>query len=84
MTGGEFVREYADCWADLFPVVAPNNGPSYTHADVCAASALLNKGGPAALDILGTIPGEGNLLKGGGWRILSSSQLDHNTTSGCG
>jgi RHS repeat-associated protein len=43
---------------------APNNGPSYTHADVCAASALLNKGGPAALDILGTIPGEGNLLKG--------------------
>jgi RHS repeat-associated protein len=44
---------------------APNNGRSYTRADVCAASALLNKGGPAALDALGAIPGEGNLLKAG-------------------
>lgn len=35
------------------------NGPSYTHADICAASALLNKGVPAALDLLGAIPGEG-------------------------
>ena len=46
------------------PVVAPNNGPSYTRADVCAASTLLNKGGATFLDALGMIPGEGNLLAG--------------------
>jgi RHS repeat-associated protein len=43
---------------------APDNGPHYTMADVCAASTLLNKGGQTALDALGIIPGEGNLLKG--------------------
>jgi RHS repeat-associated protein len=43
---------------------APNNGPSYSHADVCAASTLLNKGGATFLDALGIIPGEGNLLAG--------------------
>ena len=59
------MNEYADFRADLIPVIAPSNGPNYTRADVCAASALLNKGGPAALDALGAIPGEGNLLKAG-------------------
>jgi hypothetical protein len=43
---------------------APSNGPSYSHADVCAASTLLNKGGATFLDALGIIPGEGNILAG--------------------
>ena len=43
---------------------APSNGPSYSHADVCAASTVLNKGGATFLDALGIIPGEGNLLAG--------------------
>jgi RHS repeat-associated protein len=43
---------------------APNNGPNYTRADVCAASTLLNKGAGTFLDALGIIPGEGNLLAG--------------------
>jgi RHS repeat-associated protein len=46
------------------PGYAPNNGPSYSHADVCAASTLLNKGAGTFLDALGIIPGEGNLLAG--------------------
>jgi RHS repeat-associated protein len=41
---------------------ASNNGPHYTQADVCGASALLNKGLATALDALGIIPGEGNVL----------------------
>ncbi len=42
---------------------SPFNGPSYSAAQVCAASALLNKGGQAALDIIGIIPGEGTILR---------------------
>jgi hypothetical protein len=41
--------------------------------DVCAASALLNRGGAAALDLFGVIPGEGNLL--------SFAQLTASSTS---
>ncbi len=44
--------------------VAPDKGPHYTMADVCAASTLLNKGGQTALDLLGAIPGENTALKG--------------------
>ena len=43
---------------------APNSGPSYSHADVCAASALLNRGGQAALDAIGILPALGSLGKG--------------------
>lgn len=45
-------------------IVAPSSGPSYSHADVCAASALLNRGGQAALDAIGILPAIGNLGKG--------------------
>ena len=60
-------------------VPAPNKGPSYTHADVCAASAVLNKGLPTLLDALGMIPGEGTLLKGLQWgaSILSGTMIDN-------
>lgn len=40
------------------------SGPSYSHEDVCAASALLNRGGPTILDAIGIIPAIGNLGKG--------------------
>ena len=49
---------------EFMPVKAPNNGPSYSRQDVCAASAVLNKGGATFLDALGIIPGEGNLFAG--------------------
>ena len=42
---------------------APDNGPSYTPEDICAASALLNKGLPTLLDAVGIIPLEGRLAK---------------------
>lgn len=42
---------------------APNNGPSYTPEDVCAASALLHNGLQTGLDALGMIPGAGTVLK---------------------
>ena len=42
---------------------APNSGPSYTPEDVCAASALLNKGLPTLLDAIGIIPLEGRVVK---------------------
>jgi hypothetical protein len=40
------------------------SGQGYSRADICAASALLNNGVGTGLDLLGTIPGEGNALKG--------------------
>ncbi len=43
--------------------VAPSNGPSYTPQDVCAASALLNKGLPTLLDAVGIIPLGGRVVK---------------------
>ena len=43
--------------------IAPNSGPSYTPEDVCAASALLNKGLPTLLDAVGIIPLEGRVVK---------------------
>jgi RHS repeat-associated protein len=43
--------------------LCPNNGPNYSQAQVCAASALLHFGGPTALDAAGIIPGEGNAVK---------------------
>jgi hypothetical protein len=42
---------------------SPNNGPNYSRADICAASALLHSGLNTALDAFGMIPGEGTLLK---------------------
>jgi RHS repeat-associated protein len=39
-------------------------GPSYSRADICAASAVLNKGLPTFLDALGLIPGEGSIAAG--------------------
>jgi hypothetical protein len=69
------------------------SGPHYTLQEVCAASALLNKGGPAALDALGIIPGEGNLLKGvqlgaglvsAGLAVFGNSSLEVGVSSGVG
>jgi RHS repeat-associated protein len=45
-------------------IIVADNGPSYSHQDVCAASALLHKGADAALDLLGTVPELGNMSEG--------------------
>ena len=72
---------------------APDEGPHYSMADVCAASTLLNKGGQTALDALGIIPGEGNLLKGvqlgagfisAGLAVFGNSNPTDATLSGTG
>jgi len=49
---------------DPLGLCPPNNGPNYSRAQVCAASALLHKGLPTSLDALGIFPVEGNVLKG--------------------
>lgn len=79
MTSCEFVRDYAEFWTNSCSITAPNKGPNYSHADVCAASAVLNKGLPTLLDALGMIPGEGTLLKGLQWgaSILSGTMIDN-------
>lgn len=43
---------------------SPFSGPDYSQAQVCAASALLNRGGPTVLDAVGVLPAIGNLGKG--------------------
>ena len=61
-----------------------DSGPSYTHEDVCGASALLNKGLPTFLDALGLIPGEGTVATGVqfGAGILSALMSDSQTGVG--
>ena len=44
MTCDEFVYEYADSWANMFPVVAPNNGPQK-----CSGSARVLQGNAATI-----------------------------------
>lgn len=65
-------------------IIAPSKGPSYTHADVCAASAVLNRGLPTFLDALGLIPGEGAVATGVQFGAGIFSALMSNGTTDAG
>jgi hypothetical protein len=58
-------------------------GVLYSKSQICAASAVLDKGGAAFLDSLGLIPGENTVIKGVQWGagILSAALTAFSTDS---